>query len=270
MSEVHKQVKEPATDTAAPTDIDPIVKSKLELAWGKIEKGLAQEAEGRKLWVDGTIELITILHDARERFPVDQEFGKWLTDNGLGEDRITRHQRTALLNMALHPDLAREVLEETNRVSWEQIWIHQIQPRLPGTRQPPDGEEAPDEKPEQAPATTRRPKTAKSAKQKAEEARENEWDTDNRQWERDFDRVANDAMRVAAFIERCKPDQFRRLVQTIEPSGARARQVSEKWAELADRLDGQLGEEPDAPKPKGRVKATPPHRASTPVQQPSP
>jgi hypothetical protein len=171
-SKVQEQIKAQATDTSALTNI----KSNLDLAWGKIQDGLQREAEGRKLWVDGTIDLITILDDARNRLGADKAFGTWLTDNGYGEDRITRHQRAALLNMAEHLDLTREVLEQTHRLSWEQIWIHQIQPdladqpRLPGTRQPADGEEASDETPE-ALATTRRPKE-KRGKQTPNENRD--------------------------------------------------------------------------------------------------
>jgi hypothetical protein len=79
------------TDTSAPTNIDPerfaIVKSNLDLAWGKIQNALQQEAEGRKLWIEGTLELINILDDARKRLGSDQAFGTWLTDNGYGEYR---------------------------------------------------------------------------------------------------------------------------------------------------------------------------------------
>src|SRR5262245_9713683 len=108
---MQKQIKAQAADTSALTNI----KSNLDLAWVKIQDALQQEAEGHKLWVDGTLELITILDDARERLGSDQAFGTWLTDNGYGEDRLTRHDRAALLNMSEHPDLTREVLNQTHR-----------------------------------------------------------------------------------------------------------------------------------------------------------
>src|SRR5262249_22286397 len=161
-------------------------KSKLDLAWGKIENGKKQEAEGRKLWIEGTLELINILDDARNRLGSDKAFGTWLSNSGYG-DRITRHDRTALLNMAKHPALTRKVLGETTRRSWQLIWRDEIQPQLPNARQPADGEkpeEAPDveqppkgEQPEETPnpTRTRRPKMTKGAKQRAEEAQENEW-----------------------------------------------------------------------------------------------
>jgi hypothetical protein len=69
----------------------------------KIQDGLRQEAEGRKPWIEGTLELTNTLDDARKRLGSDQAFGTWLTENGYGENRIKRHDRVALLNMALHP-----------------------------------------------------------------------------------------------------------------------------------------------------------------------
>src|SRR5262249_56155539 len=110
MPKVHKQVKEPATDTSALTNI----KSNLDLAWVKIQNALQQEAEGHKLWIEGTLELINILDDARKRLGSDQAFGAWLADSGYG-DRITRHDRSALLNMALHPNPTLAVLKDTPR-----------------------------------------------------------------------------------------------------------------------------------------------------------
>ena len=43
------------------------VKSNLDRAWVKIENARKQEAEGRKLWIEGPLELINILDDARKR-----------------------------------------------------------------------------------------------------------------------------------------------------------------------------------------------------------
>src|SRR6516162_8383217 len=113
--------------TATPANDFAIVKSKLDLALVKIQNALQQEAEGRKLWIEGTLELINILDDARKRLGSDQAFGKWLTDNGYG-DRITRNDRRALLNMAEHPQHTREVLNQTHRRSWRLIWEEEIQP----------------------------------------------------------------------------------------------------------------------------------------------
>src|SRR5262245_21764996 len=117
---MQKQDEAPALATSGLTNIDPeriaIDKSNLDLAWVKIENGVQQEAEGRKLWIEGTLELISILDDARKRLGSDQAFGTWLTENGYG-NRITRHDRAALLNMALNLNVTRVVLEQTDRRS---------------------------------------------------------------------------------------------------------------------------------------------------------
>jgi len=133
---VQEQIKAQAADTSGLTNI----KSNLVLAWEKIQDGLQQEAEGTNLWIEGTLELINILDDARNRLGSDQAFGKWLTENGYGEDRITRHDRSALLNMAEHLNVTREVLEQTHRRSWRLIWEEEIQPRLPTAGQPADSD----------------------------------------------------------------------------------------------------------------------------------
>src|SRR5262249_29543905 len=171
MPKVHKQVKEPATDTSALTNI----KSNLDLAWVKIQDALQQEAEGCKLWIEGTLELINILDDALIRLGSDQAFGTWLTTNGYGEDRITRHDRAALLNMAIHPERTREVLNQTHRRSWRLIWEEEIQPRLPSTGHPAEGE-SPEANPANNPGQsagekkpTRRPRNGSGKKKPKEE-----------------------------------------------------------------------------------------------------
>jgi hypothetical protein len=155
----------PKTNGTAPTNIDI---EPLRLAWAKITRGRIQESEGRKLWTEGTLELINILHNAREHFSSDQAFGKWLTDSGYGENRISRQDRSALLNMAEHPELTREILEQIHGRSWQLIWRDEIQPRLPNARQPADDEEAP--------AITRRPKKSEGAKK----ALTDEWSKDRK------------------------------------------------------------------------------------------
>ena len=124
---MQEQTKVQTADTSGLTNI----KSNLDLAWVKIQDAIQLEAEGHNLWIEGTLELINILDDARKRLG-DQAFGTWLTDNGYGEDRITRHDRAALLNMALDLNVTRKVLEQTDRRSWRLIWEKEIQqPRLP-------------------------------------------------------------------------------------------------------------------------------------------
>jgi hypothetical protein len=121
------------------------IKSDLDAAWKKVQDGLEREAEGRELWIKGMEQLITALCDARRHLPADQEFHKWLTDYGYGEDRLNRHDRAALLNMGDVFNVTRDVLKQTHRRSWQLIWREEIQPlldgepRLPNARQPADG-----------------------------------------------------------------------------------------------------------------------------------
>jgi hypothetical protein len=104
---------------------------------------------------------------------------------------------------------------------------------------------------------------AKGAKKTANDA--NEWSGDNRQWEREVLLIANNAVRVAAFLKQCTPEQRRQVVEDVEPSlGAQVRRVSEAWRELADALDEPLEKEAETLIQNSRVKTTP--RASRPAQ----
>jgi hypothetical protein len=227
----------------------------------KIQNGLQQEAEGRKLWVKGTLELINILDDARNRFSSDQAFGTWLNDSGYG-DRITRHDRTALLNMARALQLTRDVLKQTHRRSWEQIWIHEIQPRLPGARQPPN-----DNKPEEASADTRRPKRNR-AKNGANRVQEPDGLRDNSEWFNNLvvrvNAVTDELNKV---MENYTPEQHDSL-QTLEPTLLLEafRKGTEKSAEFADWVKTPLEKAADKLIGEGRVKITPARRASASVQ----
>jgi hypothetical protein len=99
----------------------------LDNAWAKIESGLRQEGEGRKSWIEGTLSLIQILDKGRKDRN-DWEFSNWLKDMGYGENRIAAKERQALLNMALDLKITREVLEKTNRRSWQNIWREEVRP----------------------------------------------------------------------------------------------------------------------------------------------
>jgi hypothetical protein len=119
------------------------IADRLARAWDKTQTGLKQETAGRALWVEGTMELVQVLDEARKEHPSDQEFGGWLSSKGYGEDRISSQDRAALLNMALNLDLTREILKQTIRRSWRLIWEEEIQPRLPSAGQPAnDGQPA--------------------------------------------------------------------------------------------------------------------------------
>jgi hypothetical protein len=192
------------------TNTDPDVKS-LDLAWEKITKG-------RELWIEGTLELIQKLAEKRKLYDSDQAFGAWLNEAGYGEDRITRQDRAALLNMAEHLDLTREVLEQTHRWSWRLIWEKEIQqPRLPSGGQPPEaGAEAEDatlDEGEVAKETTPTPvATRRGKRNKRKRETPPEWSSNNRGWINKQIAVLNGVMDdLNKVMANCTPEQHHNL-----------------------------------------------------------
>jgi len=234
----------------------------------KIQNGLQQEAEGRKLWVKGTLELINILDDARNRFSSDQAFGTWLNDSGYG-DRITRHDRTALLNMALHPERTREVLNQTHRRSWRLIWEEEIRPaRLPSGGQPADGEG-----PEANPANnseqsagekkpTRRPRKGNGKKKPKEE-----WGKDLKDFLSDGLLAANALIKIKNSILGCSPEKRAELLEEkVTPEWSdKIDEGSKAGAWICNWANRVLDEEANALIQKDRVVRTP-ARAFAPVR----
>jgi hypothetical protein len=83
-------------------------------------------------FVDATMELAVALKMGRDEFPSDIAFGHWLIDEGLEMDR---NQRTALIHMAEHADLARQVLSSTRSRYHRQIWEGEIVPLISCSRE---------------------------------------------------------------------------------------------------------------------------------------
>ena len=304
-----KKAEVQATETTAPTDVTNTdlvtVKRNLDVALTKIESGRINEEQGKKQWIEGTLELIAGLDDGRNRFSSDQTFGKWLDENGY-DDRITRHDRSALLNMAKHPDITREVLEQTHSRSWQLIWRDEIQPRLPNARQPADGKsdavtalvqlgfgqrqaeaaveaaavEAGDantaelirlsfNRPELTSANTRRPKK-NGARRQANGERKPQWLTNIEGWYRNKVEAVNAITNeITTVMENCTPEQ-RKLLAALEPTLLldAAYSLEEKSAEFVEFVDTQLEEAANALIQKSsRVVVTPrKRRASTPAQ----
>jgi hypothetical protein len=238
-----------------------VLKSKLDLAWAKNQGSRQQEAEVRERWTESTHELINILGDARKRFPSDQAFGAWLTEAGYGEDRISRDDRSALLNMGLHPDVTREVLEQTSRHSWQLIWREEVQSRLRNATQPGSGD------PANGDGKTRRPKRRKRGK-KGDGQQEPEHLRDIRGWFNNqlasVNAVINELTKV---MENSTPEQHQNLRKTAEPN--LLVEAIEKLQQRCDKFHDWLAldEAADALIKDGRVKVTPGRRrASAPIQ----
>jgi hypothetical protein len=66
--------------------------------------------DGRKEWIEGTLELAATLAEARARFPNDQKFSVWLSENGL--DVLGANDRAALITMSGNIEMLRVILEE--------------------------------------------------------------------------------------------------------------------------------------------------------------
>jgi hypothetical protein len=228
-----QQPATPATNTSALSNIDPSHVA-LDLAWAKVQSALEGEAECRARWKEGTHELINILGDARKRLGSDQAFGAWLTEAGYGEDRISRDDRSALLNMALHHDLTRKTLEETTRRSWRLIWLEEIQPRLRSAAQPVSGEQANDGSDK---ATTQRPK--KKRRKTDNKEQKPEWFTDNRGWFNEQVESINAVVReLKEVMKKCTPEQHAKLHMTAEPklllgfSAENQKWFDRRWADM--------------------------------------
>lgn len=246
----------PATATNTDPEHFAAAKDKLDAAWVKTENGLKQEAEGKRLWVEGTLELIQILDDARKRLGSDQAFGAWLNEAGYGEDKISRDNRQALLNMGLYPDLSREVLEQTTRQSWRLIWLEEVQSRLRIPAQPAPGKPSDSKAPKQAPATTRRPKKVTMTEQ------EPAWFGNTDKWVNDQFAIANKGSAdLTQIMDNSTPDQHYGLAMAADKSGLAEtfRKFSKVQAEFADWLQ-------NPPQKEAHKKKQKPARAATSAQ----
>jgi hypothetical protein len=228
-------------------NIDP-VRTQLDLPWTKVHNALAQEAEGRKGWIEGTLELSTILGDARKRYDSDQAFSAWLTEHGYGEDRLTRRDRQALINMALDLNVTRNVLQETHRRSWRLIWEEEVKPRLPSGGQPAaDAEQA-----KEAQTNTSRPRKKGTRKPKEE------WGKDLKDFMSDGLLAANALVRIMQSIRGCLPEKQAELLKKVTSEWSDKIDEGKKAsAWISDWANGLLEAEADALIQQDRVVKTP-------------
>jgi hypothetical protein len=92
---------------------------------------LEAEEGARASWCEHTLKLSSSLFVLRQLCQNNNKtFHRLLNDNGLGEDFINKDDRPALLNMAEHPDVAKEVLAATQSRSWQLIWREGIRPKV--------------------------------------------------------------------------------------------------------------------------------------------
>jgi hypothetical protein len=111
--------------TPLPTVLERVGR-RIDAAWQRVGKG---EAE----WVEGSLEAMQALAEARGRFPADQAFGVWLKVSN--HNHWNENDRGALINMASDLVLARQVLASTERRSYQLIW-KDAKSRFPNARKP--------------------------------------------------------------------------------------------------------------------------------------
>jgi len=92
----------------------------------QIRSDLVRIGKADKEWVEGTLSLCQHLLEARNKHPSNNNFGDWLKSNQL---TINEMDRKALLNMAGELPLARTILQETKRRSYQHIWQEEMRPR---------------------------------------------------------------------------------------------------------------------------------------------
>lgn len=93
----------------------------------EIRDGHAETERGRETWISGSVRMAAALAAAREQFPGDPAFGKWMKENNLPG---SPNDRRALIHMGRHLEEARFILATTKRRSYELIWRRELKPQL--------------------------------------------------------------------------------------------------------------------------------------------
>jgi hypothetical protein len=94
--------------------------SPLDSIGRRIDAAWKRAHNGEQEWVEGSLELMQALREARQRFPSHNKFGRWL--DTYDHNHISHQDRAALIGMASDLKLAREVLSEGNPRAYRYIW----------------------------------------------------------------------------------------------------------------------------------------------------
>jgi hypothetical protein len=116
------------------TDLTVIPKITLDEVADSIRDGFNKIDRSFSLFAEGTLQIGRALLIAKNLHPDNQSFGRWIGRNKF--DRLDAHTRAALMNMARHEEISRQVLLETDRRSWRLLWEHEIQFKIPMERWP--------------------------------------------------------------------------------------------------------------------------------------
>jgi hypothetical protein len=97
----------------------------------RMRQALDEWRAASEQWIEKTITLALELKAVRDECHSNQEFSVWLAENDC--DDLSKNTRAALINIAEHLELSREVLQITDRRSVELIWDKEIKPKIAAT-----------------------------------------------------------------------------------------------------------------------------------------
>jgi hypothetical protein len=92
----------------------------LDTLAGRIRDALLRSHASREEWLRGTFDLGHSLKAAREALPANQDFSRWLIENGI---ELNKNDRAALIHLADHEAEARHYFERNPGAwSWQWAW----------------------------------------------------------------------------------------------------------------------------------------------------
>jgi hypothetical protein len=94
--------------------------NRLEFLKRRIIEAHIRIVKGGSEWVEGSLEIAAALREGRDAVPADISFNGWLKQNNLVY--YNHNDRAALINLAADIELARTVLTETDKRSYQHIW----------------------------------------------------------------------------------------------------------------------------------------------------
>jgi hypothetical protein len=116
-----------------------------------VRQGLARRKQGIEDFVEGTLAMAAGLAQARERFPSDQAFGHWCSNNDFDETVISANERAALIAFGGDLARARTILKQTTRRSIRTIYDNEWRSPVSQSGKPADPD--PDPPPASAPSS---------------------------------------------------------------------------------------------------------------------
>jgi len=97
----------------------------------QINAAFDKAKKGRQEWIEGTLELASLLLKARRKFASHNKFSEWCKKTC---PDLNHQDRAALINMAKDLSFTRSILEQTKRTAWQNIWYYEIKQPSPRLR----------------------------------------------------------------------------------------------------------------------------------------